>query len=75
MQSLRYHLEKHGNGRTYLEYVTDGKNFFETNKDKAVELTLKNGQAGYSIKLKNNGTRSGGFWTKDGKMITFWGDN
>jgi RHS repeat-associated protein len=72
MQSIRYHFFKHANGRSVNEYTRDAISFFNKNKNSAKEVILKNGQQGYSIKMKCNESRIGGFWTKDEKIITFW---
>lgn len=72
MQSIKYHLQKHGNGRTHKEYTQNAMSFFKLNKDKALKVTLKNGNSGYSIKLNENRSRVGGFWTEKSEIITFW---
>ena len=42
------------------------------NKNKGININLKNGRPGYSIKLKNEKMRIGGFYTEEGKIVTFW---
>lgn len=72
MQSIRYHLQKHGNGRTAWEYTKDGCNFFNCNRNKAEQLILKNGKIGMRIQTKTVIGNEGGFWTLNGKIITYW---
>ncbi len=75
--SLKYHLAKHGNGRTALQYTRDAMSFFNANKHLATPVVLKDGTPGLRIKLKimtSAGTvrRVGGYWTTAGKLVTFW---
>lgn len=72
MQSIRYHLQKHGNGRSYNQYTQDALKYFSINRDKASPIILKNGKNGLSIKTRECGVRQGGYWTEDGKIVTFW---
>jgi hypothetical protein len=72
MQSIKYHLQKHGNGKSSKEYTQAALTFLKDNRDRAMDVTLKNGRAGFSIKLKQNGQRMGGFWTENEKIITYW---
>jgi len=72
MQSIKYHLQKHGNGRIPKEYTQDALNFLTINRDKALDVILKNGKKGISLKVNQNGQRMGGFWTENEKIITYW---
>jgi len=76
IQSIRYHLTKHGKGRSALEYTKDAMNFFKKNKNMGRNVILKDGIPGIKIQIKSivNGKtkRTGGYWTKDGKLVTFW---
>ena len=72
MQSIRYHHRVHGSGYSLEQYTQRALDFFKHNIDKGKEVILKNGQPGYSIKLKEIST--GGYWTLDGKIVTFWMD-
>ncbi len=75
-QSLKYHLGKHGRGRTATEYTRDAMNFFEKNSHLGKKVTLKDGTPGIKIQTKTNvdgkTQRMGGYWTQDGKLVTFW---
>lgn len=65
--SIKYHLEKHGKGRTVEEYTRAAIDFFKANKDKAKKVILKDNSPGWQIKGK-----SGGYWTENGRVVTFW---
>lgn len=52
MQSIKYHVQKHGNNYSYEEYTKKSIDFFNLNKENALTTTLKNGKKGYSIKIK-----------------------
>lgn len=67
--SIDYHTKKHGNGRTSLQYTREAVNFYKKNKQLRQPFTLKDGSQGYKIKKGNEG----GTWTKNGKIVTFWG--
>jgi hypothetical protein len=51
-------------------------NFFNKNKAFGQNMILKDGTQGIKIQTKQiiNGKtrRVGGYWTRDGRMITFW---
>ncbi len=66
--SARYHLGKHGKGRSLEEYTNAGVEFFNKNKDKAVKTTLNDGSPG--LKVESGG--QGGYFTPDGKVVTYW---
>jgi len=77
MQSVRYHLAKHGKGRTAQQYTQDAMEFFQKNKHLGQKVTLKDGTAGIKIQTKikipgQKTQRIGGYWTQDGKLVTFW---
>ena len=65
---MRAHLEKHGKGRTMEQYTNDALKFFQENKHIAREVTLQDGSRGLYIRTKSGG----GYWTLDGKIVTFW---
>lgn len=67
--SIKYHTQKHGNGRQPLQYTRDAVNFYQKYKNERFPVTLKDGSPGYKIKKGSKG----GTWTKDGKVVTFWG--
>lgn len=76
-KALAYHLMKHGKGRTAKQYIDDATSFFTKNRHLAESTTLQSGTKGLSIKTKfkdpNGGIkRMGGFFTEDGKVVTFW---
>ncbi|WP_419785537.1 DUF637 domain-containing protein [Pseudodesulfovibrio sp.] len=74
--SIDYHLAKHGKGRSAEEYTNDAMAFFEKNKNSAQDVVLKDGTPGLKIQTEKtvNGKRikQGGYWTKDGKLVTYW---
>ena len=57
MQSIKYHITKHGKGRSYGEYTEAATNFFNLNRNKGTELILKNGKRGIAIKTSNEGKK------------------
>jgi len=75
-QSVMYHVGKHGNGRTAVQYTQDAMSFFNKNKGLGQNVILKDGTQGIKIQTKQiiNGKtqRVGGYWTSDGKLVTFW---
>jgi hypothetical protein len=75
-QSVSYHLAKHGKGRTATQYTQDAMNFFNKNKGLGQNVILKDGTQGIIIQTKQiiNGKtrRVGGYWTRDGRLVTFW---
>lgn len=76
-QSLIRHIAKHGKGRSAVKYVQDSMDFFQKNKHLAQPYTLMDGTAGLVIKTKGvdalgKVVKVGGFWTADGKLVTFW---
>lgn len=68
--SIEYHTKKHANGQSFLQYTDKAINFYEQNKNLRREVTLNNGSTGYKITKG----KEGGYWTKNGKIITFWVD-
>ena len=74
--SLKYHLAKHGRGRTAIQYTRDAMSFFTANRHLATPVILKDGTSGLRIQVKvitSSGTqRIGGYWTTTGKLVTFW---
>ncbi len=76
-QSVRYHVLKHGKGRTARQYTRDAMEFFQANRHLGERVILKDGTPGIKISIKvttPEGTvkRIGGYWTEDGKLVTFW---
>lgn len=70
--SMAYHLKKHGRGRSITQYTYDALEFYNRNRHKAVAVKLNDGSSGYRIQTKINGRNIGGYWTKDGKIVSFW---
>ena len=66
--SMDYHMAEHGNGRTVMEYTSDAMEFFQLYKNEAKPCILNDGSPGLRIKVG----KSGGYWTKDGRLVTFW---
>lgn len=71
-ESIDYHLRKHGKGRTPEQYTQAAMSFFSKNKHLAQEVTLSTGKKGYKIQTGTGRNKVGGYWTKDGKLVTFW---
>lgn len=76
-ESLLYHLKKHGRGRSAIQYTEDGMTFFETYKKLGTTTVLRDGSQGIKIQLKvirEDGCfqKVGGYWSADGKLVTFW---
>jgi RHS repeat-associated protein len=67
LQSLLYHLGKHGKGRTASEYTKAAQNFFKLNQHRAIPVVLKDGTKGWHIK-----GQTGGYWTETGQIVSFW---
>lgn len=70
--SMAYHLNKHGNGRTIEQYTDDAMTFYEENKHLGVEVILKDGTEAIRIQTGTGKNKVGGYWTIDGKLVTFW---
>lgn len=67
--SIRYHLSKHGNGRTLQKYTEDAIEFFERNKARAEWGRWNpNWEPSYRLKVGNQG----GYYTADGSVLSCW---
>jgi RHS repeat-associated protein/uncharacterized repeat protein (TIGR01451 family) len=78
LQSILYHLAKHGGGRDALTYTRDAMEFFAKYRSLGVGTTLRDGTAGIKIAMKlvlSDGSvaKVGGIWTVGGQLVTFWG--
>jgi hypothetical protein len=73
VDSMEYHLAKHGNGRTIQQYTKDATDFFSQNKSFGQPHTLMDGSEGLKIKIGSGKNSIGGYWTIAGKIVTFWG--
>ncbi len=76
-QSIRYHLAKHGKGRTAMQYTQDAMSYFRKNRHLGDTVVLKDGSAGIRIQTKvtvpsQKPRKIGGYWTSDGRLVTFW---
>ncbi|WP_460744696.1 RHS repeat-associated core domain-containing protein [Mariniluteicoccus endophyticus] len=76
-RSVQYHVNKHGNGRTAVQYTQDAMKFYAQNRSLGQSVTLRDGTAGVKISTKQalpgGGVRRvGGLWTKSGRLVTFW---
>lgn len=76
-QSVQYHLAKHGNGRTAVEYTRDAMDFFAQNQSLGKAVILRDGTAGIKIASKQplpgGGVQKvGGYWTSEGRLVTYW---
>lgn len=67
LASVQYHTGKHGNGRTPLQYTNDAMSFYKKNQDKKRVVTRHDQKV---IKIQNG--KKGGYWTKNGKLLTYW---
>lgn len=70
MDSVHYHVKKHGKGRNAVQYTQDAMAFYERYKNRGRRVTLKDRQHTPGIKIRVN--NAGGLWTEDGKLVTFW---
>ena len=57
---------------TIEKYTDDAMDFFYKNKNFGKEVTLKDGTKGIKIQTGTGKNRVGGYWTHDGKLVTFW---
>ena len=76
-QSVQYHLAKHGKGRTAVQYTQDAMDFFAQNRSLGQSVILRDGTAGIKIATKQprpggGVQRVGGYWTSDGRLVTYW---
>ena len=69
---MSYHLDKHGNGRTIEHYTQDALDFYSKNKNLGKDVILKDGTEALKIQTGTGKNKVGGYWKKDGKVITFW---
>ncbi|MEU0171009.1 polymorphic toxin-type HINT domain-containing protein, partial [Streptomyces iakyrus] len=71
-ETAKYHLDKHGKGRTLAEYTKEAKDLWnKTKPEDRIPWKLRNGQDGWKIR---GGLFGGeGIYTKDGKIVT-WHD-
>lgn len=72
VDSMEYHLGKHGKGRTLQQYTIDAMNFYRQNKHRGTPVTLKDGTLGIRIQTGSGRSKVGGYWTVEGKLVTFW---
>ena len=71
------HHDQARNGRTAFEHTRDAQQFFSRNRNLAAPVTLLDGTPGLRIQTRlpqpgGGSTKVGGFWTTDGKLVTFW---
>lgn len=71
LDSLNYHVKKHGQGRSRIQYTKDALYFFKKNKYRGKRRMLLDGTPGMKITTR----KAGGIFTQDGKIVTFWYDN
>ncbi|WP_346115403.1 polymorphic toxin-type HINT domain-containing protein [Nonomuraea maheshkhaliensis] len=66
--SVRYHLDKHGKGRTLADYTREAKSLWaRTPKKEREKVQLDNGEEGWRIKVG----KTFGIYTKSGKIVTY----
>jgi hypothetical protein len=68
-QSITYHYQRHGNGRTLQQYTDAAVRFFEQNKAQA-QWGQWNPNWAPSFRLKVGS--QAGYYTKDGRILTYW---
>ena len=75
-ESWTYHLQRHGRGRSLLEYTLDARRFFLEHRELAVPATIGNGEEGLLIrfraKIDGRTMRIGGYYTRDGRVVTLF---
>jgi hypothetical protein len=69
LQSMNYHLKKHGGGRTLGQYTADAQSLWNSNRNLA-QWGQWNPQWQPSFRLKVGG--QGGYYTQDGQILTYW---
>lgn len=69
MDSVRYHVKKHGMGKSPLRYTKDALKFYKKNKHLGKKRTLADGKT-KGIKITTS--TKGGIFTLDGHIVTFW---
>jgi RHS repeat-associated protein len=67
--SAAYHLRTHAPGRTLEQYTTDAIDFYRQNRGRGVARTARDGSDAILIRTKGG---PGGWFTPDGRVITFW---
>jgi len=72
LDSMEYHQIRHAKGRTIDKYTDDAMNFYNNNKHLGQPMTLKDGTQGIKIQTGTGNNKVGGYWTNDGKLVTFW---
>ncbi|MEK9150297.1 MAG: hypothetical protein AAB267_09690, partial [Candidatus Desantisbacteria bacterium] len=70
--SMLHHVAKHGKGRTLEQYTDDAMKFFGNNKHLGERIILKDGTPGIKIQTGTGKNKIGGYWTTEGKLVTFW---
>jgi RHS repeat-associated protein len=66
--SIRYHLSKHGSGRTVAQYTQDALDLLRNFRHLAKPVLLKDGTTGFKIKIPGG---QFGIYDSSGKIITF----
>ena len=61
-----------GKGRTIEQYTKSAKDFHVKNSELGQEVVLKDGTKAIKIQTGTGKNKVGGYWTKDGKIVTFW---
>lgn len=69
--SVKYHWQEHGQrfGFSVDKYTQDALAFFQAHRGEAVVRTLNDGTQGLLIRTA---TGPGGYFTSDGRIVTFW---
>ena len=71
VDSMEYHLGKHGNGRTIEQYTDDAQDFFQNNQMQA-KWGQWNPKWQPSYKIKTGPGNPGGYFDANGKVLTYW---
>jgi RHS repeat-associated protein len=69
-EAIKYHHEKHANGRSLEQMTNDARNTYTKYRDERRPTVLKDGSQGWDIKIP--GSREGGIYSGDGKVVSYW---
>ncbi len=70
-ESARYHIGKHGKGRTFAEYTKEAKALWDKTPAKdRIRVEVGHGKKGW--KIKGDLWSGEGIYTDDGKIVTWW---
>jgi hypothetical protein len=67
--TIKYHVGKHGNGKTIEQFTDDALNFYKKFSSQGKSVILKDGTEG--LKIKDQASGWFGIYDKSGKIVTF----